>query len=129
MWLKDAAMLYAGHTAGKHIFMSAISYPCKSLVSAHIFATEDCKHLKTQLCIAKCAQHFILAGRAACISAISLYMLVQNICHKGFCVYTSCFRRRRRFENYILFEDKMFGITHGLICLPPRVRVSCHLRK
>lgn len=83
VWLKDAAMLYGGHTAGKHIFMSAISYLCKSLVSAHIFATVDCKHLKTQFCIAKCAQHFILAGFAACISTISLYMLVQNIGNKG----------------------------------------------
>lgn len=80
-------------------------------------------------CIAKCAQHFILAGRAACISTISSYMLVQNIGNKSFCVYTSCFCRRRLFKNYILFEDKIFGITHGLICLSPRVRVSCHLRK
>lgn len=90
VWLKDAAKSCGGHTAGKHIFKSTISYPsdqyqqCKNLASARIFATVDCKHLKILFWMAKCAQHFDLAGCAACISSISLYVPVQKIGKKSF---------------------------------------------
>lgn len=89
-------IIWKPHSWQTYFHVIFISYPsdqyqqCKCLVSARIFATVDCKHLKTLFWMAKCALHFIL-DCATCISSISLYMTVQNIGNKSFCVYTSCF--------------------------------------
>lgn len=114
-----------GHTAGKHIISWEL-YIVPIWSELSVSERPSISNLTSDWPSA--AQHFIVAGCLAGISSIYLfiyYCLLRILATKGFWFCVSCLCSQRGFENYILFEDKLAGISHCLLYLASR----CHLTK